>query len=137
MRETSNAVLDELDRRPDELRLVVESEPGLRVFAQNLRDLLNPPEAVPLHVQSQPGDFWPDVFVDGALPWRRLLESGGYHILAIMLILAGSRWLALQPRVIPQVSLSHADVVYYSQSEYLPPLDTRRASSRRYDRGST
>jgi TonB family protein len=131
MRESPEALLDVLDRRPAELHLVVESEPWGRVFADNLRDLLNPPEAIPLVIKSKPGEFWPDVFVDRALPWRRLLESGGYHILAIMVILAGSRWLALQPHIIPQDSFSHADVVYYSQSEYLPPLDTRRSSSRR------
>ncbi len=45
------------------------------------------------------------------------------------MIWAGSRFLALQTHATPQSTFTHADVVYYTPSEYLPPLDTRRSSS--------
>src|ERR1039458_9039824 len=43
----------------------------------------------------------------------------------------GSRMLALQPHAAPQPTFTHADVVYYTPSEYLPPLDTRLSHSAR------
>jgi TonB family protein len=36
---------------------------------------------------------------------------------------------ALQPHAVPQESFTHEDVVYYSPSEYLPPLDTRPSTA--------
>lgn len=132
MRQTPSAVLEAADEPVrTELRLLVVAEPWHRVFAQNLRDLIQPGVETPLHIESTPADFWPDVFVDAKLPWRRLLESGGYHLLAIAVILAGSRWLALQPHATPQAAFNQENVVYYAQSEYLPPLDTRHATSKR------
>jgi TonB family protein len=116
-----------------ELRLLIETEPWSRAFRHNLRDLLvdKQGELPPLRLQSGPGAFWPDVFVERKLPWRRFFESGGYHVLAVIAIVAGSRFLSMQPRAIPQFTFTHADVVYYSASEYLPPLDTLRSASRR------
>lgn len=132
MRETPGAMLEEVEVEtpPAELRLLVAPEPWGKVFAQNLRDLVRPVQEAPLHLQSAPADFWPDVFVDRRLPRRRFLESGGYHAIVLFVILASSRWLALQPHATPQAAFNHEDVVYYSQSEYLPPLDTRRSDSR-------
>jgi TonB family protein len=114
-------------------RLLVETDPWSRTFGRNLRDLFvdKQRELPPLQLQSAPGAFWSDVFVDRKLPWRRFFESGGYHALAIMAIVAGSRFLALQPHAIPQSQLAHADVVYYTAADYLPPIDTLRV------RGST
>ena len=113
---------------PD-LLLVVVPEPGWRIFLQNLRDLFLQPELDSLHLQSAPAAFWPDVFVDRKLPWRRFLQSGAYHALALAAIWAGSRFLALQPHATMQPAFTHADVVYYTPSEYLPPLDTRQSTS--------
>ena len=45
------------------------------------------------------------------------------------MIWAGSRFLALQPHSTTRPAFTHADVVYYTPSEYLPPLDTRRSTS--------
>jgi len=114
------------NHRPRKVRLVIAPEPALRVFVQNLRELFHSGDAAQLHLQSSPAAFWPDVFVERGLPWRRFVESAGYHILALLFIWAGSRFLALQPQVTPRPTFTHADVVYYSPSEYLPPLDTRR-----------
>jgi TonB family protein len=111
---------------PD-LRLLVSVEPRSRVFFRNLRDILQPRELPPLYIESAPAAFWPDVFVHRELPWSRFFQSSAGHVLALALILAGSRFLALEPHAIPQTPLTHADVVYYTPSEYLPPLDTRRS----------
>jgi TonB family protein len=111
---------------PD-LRLLVPVEPRSRVFFRNLRDIFRPHELPPLAIESAPAAFWPDVFVHRGLPWSRFFQSSVYHVLALALIWAGSRFFALQPHAIPQTLLTHADVVYYTPSEYLPPLDTRRS----------
>ena len=111
---------------PD-LRLLVPVEPRSRVFFRNLRDILRPRELPPLYIESAPAAFWPDVFVHRGLPWSRFFQSSAGHVLAVALILAGSRFLALQPHVIARTPLTLADVVYYTPSEYLPPLDTRHS----------
>ncbi len=59
------------------------------------------------------------------------MQSGAYHALALAVIWAGSRFLALQPHPTTRPAFTHADVVYYTPSEYLPPLDTRRSTSAR------
>lgn len=112
-----------------DLHLLIAPEPALRVFLQNLRDLFFPPRLRPLRINSAPAAFWPDVFVDPRLPWLRFLQSGAYHVLALAMIWAGSRFLALQPRATALPQFTHDDVVYYTPSEYLPPLDTRRSDS--------
>jgi TonB family protein len=128
MREAPGSLqLAETEPMPPQLLLLIAPEPWLRIFLRNLQDLLRAPDPLPL--DSAPAAFWPDVFVDRGLPWRRFLQSGAYHILALTLIWAGSRFLALQPHSAARPVFTHADVVYYAPSEYLPPLDTRRANS--------
>jgi TonB family protein len=112
-----------------ELILLIAPEPRFRVFLQNLLALFRQPEFAPPPADSSPAAFWPDVFVDRGLPWLRFLQSGVYHVLALALIWAGSRFLALQPHPTTQASFTHADVIYYAPAEYLPPLDTRRSTS--------
>ena len=134
MREAPGLLLEETEPPVADLRLLVEPEPWSRIFLQNLRHFFQrsepgPVEPGPLLLESAPAAFWPDVFVDRGLPWRRFVESGAYHVLALAMIWAGSRLLALQPHVTSQPAFTHADVVYYTPSEYLPPLDTRRSNS--------
>jgi TonB family protein len=129
MREVPGPLLEETESPSPEVRLLIAPEPWSRVFVRNLRDLFYRRDAAPLYLQSSPAAFWPDVFVERGLPWRSFFESGGYHILALIVIWAGFRFLALQPQVTPLPTFTHADVVYYSPSEYLPPLDTRRSHS--------
>jgi len=112
-----------------ELLLLIAPEPWPRVFLQNLRDLFRRPEPVQLDLESAPAAFWPDVFVHRGLPWGRFLQSGAYHILTLALIWAAGRFLALQPQPAIRPAFTHADVVYYTPSEYLPPLDTRHSNS--------
>lgn len=118
---------------PVDLNLLIPSEPWTRSFTQNLCNLFvnDARNLPPLHLESAPAPFWPDVFVDHKLPWRRFLESGGYHALALIAIFAGSHFLALQPHAVVQSQFNHADVVYYTAEEKLPPLDTRRAHTAR------
>jgi TonB family protein len=120
--------LEETESLP-ELLLLIAPEPWLRNFLRNLRDLFRWPENLPLRVESAPAAFWADVFVDRRLPWLRFLQSGAYHVLALAVIWAGSRFLALQPRATVQPAFTKVDVVYYTPSEYLSPLDTRRPDS--------
>ena len=129
MRDARASILEQVESSCPELRLLISPEPWPRVFAQNLSDLFHAHDVSPLQVESAPAPFWSDVFVERKLPWRRFLESGGYHILALILIWGGSRFLALQPHISSQPAFNHADVVYYTPSEYLPPLDTRRPTS--------
>jgi TonB family protein len=133
MRQTPGTMLEEIEPSVADLRLLVEPEPWSRVFVQNLRGFFQRPEVFnqqsAINNHKSEVAFWPDVFVDRGLPWRRFLQSGACHVLALTLIWAGSRLLALQPRVASQPAFTHADVVYYTPSEYLPPLDTRRMDS--------
>lgn len=112
-----------------ELRLVVAHEARSKVFLKNLRDLIDPPKLAPLELVSTPAPFWPDVFVNRRLPWRRFLQSGTYHVLALVAIWEASQFLALQPHLTARPAFAHSEIVYYSPSEYLPPLDTRRSNS--------
>jgi TonB family protein len=133
MLETTGLLLEEPEALVAELRLLVEPEPWPRVFAQNLLGFFQRPEVFTQQSTiSNPqslATFWPDVFVDRGVPWLRFLQSGACHVFALAVIWAGSRLLALQPHVTSQPAFTHADVVYYAPSEYLPPLDTRRSNS--------
>jgi TonB family protein len=135
MPETPGLLLEESEPRVADLHLLVEPEPWSRVFVENLRHVFQRSEVFnqPSTISNQESsvNFWPDVFVDRALPWRRFAESGACHILALAMIWAGSRLLALQPRVTSQPAFTHADVIYYSPTEYLPPLDTLHPNSAR------
>jgi TonB family protein len=131
MRDAPGSVMEEVESATPDLRLLIAPEPWSRTFVENLGELVHHRKADPLYLESAPAPFWSDVFVERKLPWRRFLESGGYHILALILIWGGSRFLALQPQISPQPAFNHADVVYYTPSEYLPPLDTRRPTSAR------
>ena len=108
------------------LRLLVELEPWHRAFLDQVRGVF-PAGELPLDLDSAPGAFWPDVFVERGLPWRRFLESGAYHVLALALLLGATRFFALQPRVMPRSTFQRTQVIYYSSAEYLPQLDTRRS----------
>jgi TonB family protein len=126
MREALGTALLEEPELTDvpELRLLVELESRPSAFFSNLRDIAFPRKLLHLRLDSAPAAFWPDVFVKRGLPWRRFLESGGYHIVALVLFVAFSRLLALQPKPVTHPTFDHSQVIYYQPSEYLPPLDT-------------
>jgi TonB family protein len=109
-----------------DLRLVIPRESWLAIFLENLRGQFARDNLPSLPEDTDPAAFWSDVFVDRSLPWKRFLQSAAYHVLMLAVIWSGSRFLALQPHVTAPTNFTRADVVYYTPSEYLPPLDTRR-----------
>jgi TonB family protein len=109
-----------------DLRLLVDPDPWLGSFFRNLGELFSVRR--PITVDGDTAAFWPDVFVHRGLPWWRFLQSGVYHIAVVFAIWAGSRFLALQPQAFPKPTFTHADVLTYSPSEYIPPIDTRSAN---------
>jgi TonB family protein len=108
-------------------QLLVELPSWPRVFFANLRDLILPRRFPVLELRSAPAPFWSDVFVERTLPWDSFLKSVACHVLACALLVEFGRLLAIQPVAVPRPAFDHAQVVYYSPSEYLPPLDTREA----------
>ena len=105
------------------ISLLPEIEPWGRSFRRNLADLLlrrDPPAPA---FTAHPGKFWADVFVYQPLPWRRFAESAGCHALFIVGLCAISL-LPNRPAIVPAHAFDKSDVVYFSASEYLPPLDT-------------
>jgi TonB family protein len=107
-------------------RLLPDLEPWGRTFRRNLADTLLRRRPPAVRISSSPAPFWPDVFVHQRLPWGAFVESILYH-----LIVFAAAWgimpLFPQPRHVVQVRrFDPADVIYYSPSEYLPPLDTGR-----------
>jgi hypothetical protein len=76
-----------------EPRLLVELPSWPKVFFGNLRDLLHPPKLTPLRLKSAPAPFWPDVFVQRHVPWRRFTESVGLHAVALASVGFFAHWL--------------------------------------------
>jgi TonB family protein len=113
----------------EELRLLIPRESWFAIFFNNLRSQFSRDDVPSIAKESDAAAFWSDVFVDRSLPWKRFLQSAAYHALLLAMIWSGSRFLALQPRVAAPSTFTHADVVYYTPSEYLPSLDTRRPDS--------
>lgn len=119
----------EMDEQEAVPRLLLELPSRPRVFVENLRALLSPGRYPALQLDSAPGEFWPDVFVRRNLPWRRFCESTVYHVVGGTLLLAFARLLAIQPHVVTTPHFEHSQVIYYSASEDLPPLDTREPAT--------
>src|SRR6266446_5226104 len=113
MREVPGTILLEetpLRYQVRDLRLLVELPSWPAVFFGNLRDVISPSKLPRLQLRSAPAPFWPDVFVKRGLPWRRFLESGGYHVIALAFLVLVSRFLAMQPQPLPRASFDHTQV---------------------------
>jgi TonB family protein len=110
-------------------RLLVEWPSWRKVFLINLRDLLHPPRVAPLRLSSAPAPFWPDVFVPRHMPWRRFMESAGYHVVAIGTLGLCANWLGVHTEPLPRTSFERDQVISYQPTEYLPPIDTLSADS--------
>src|SRR5579871_3819408 len=106
------------------LQLLPQIEPWGQSFRRNLFDALFGPKAAPVAASSASGQYWQDVFVDYRLPWARFAQSVLYHGLAIAAIY-GFSLLPTRPSTLsPAHKFDSSQVVYYSNSEYLPPIDT-------------
>ncbi|HEX4784584.1 MAG TPA: TonB family protein [Candidatus Sulfotelmatobacter sp.] len=121
-----SASLDETAVSTAEPRLLLELPSRRRVFFGNLRDLILPRQMPLLELHSSPAAFWPDVLVERRLPWARFVQSVGLHIVALALLIAGTRFFALQPQIVAKPAFDRSQVIYYQASEYLPAIDTRR-----------
>jgi TonB family protein len=111
-------------------RFVVELDPAYRVFFRNLSDLLLFRRAPRVTVTSRPAAFWPDVFVPSRTPWWPFLESILWHVFAAAVVWALAQGWALQSQSLPRTVFNRSDVIYYTPSEYLPPLDTGSSPAR-------
>ena len=103
------------------LSLLLELEPAHRVFFRNLADILlfRPTPSIP--TTSRPAAFWPDVFVNPVVPWRRLLESLLCHTIAVAaLFLLSQPW--AQPEQSPRRVFHKSYVSYYTPSNSFPAL---------------
>jgi len=65
------------------------------------------------------------------MPWRRFLESLGYHALALVAVVSFSRFSQLHPLPQPRPAFDHTQIISYEPVEYLPPVDTRRSEATR------
>ncbi len=110
-------------RFESELRLRVELEPRYRIFLQNFSDLIWPRRQAALHLSSRPSEFWPDIFVGSALPWRGFFQSCGVHLLFLSCALLLAHFLPRRTTITTTFS-SREDVLYYSPAEYLQPIDS-------------
>src|SRR5882724_4465871 len=107
--------------------LLLRLEPRGRAFWDNFADLLRRRPQPPLRLISWPAAPWPDIFVSSRWPWRGLSESVIFHLAVI----AGVLWLLpLWPHrevIAEHPTFQKEDIIYYSPSEYLQPLDTGSA----------
>jgi len=108
-------------------RLLVELEPWGRTFRRNLGDFFLRRHPAPLATTSAPAPFWPDVFVSHRLPWNAFAESILYHAVVIAFAWGLTSLFASRPQIAKQRPFDPRDVIYYSPSEYLPPLDTGKS----------
>src|ERR1700693_1844786 len=100
-------------------RLLLEFEPGYRVFFGNLADLLLPRRLPTLALASKPAPYWHDVFVYTGAPWGSVLESGLCHLtLVLAVIILSPIW---APRTRLETQRWHRSyVAYYRPSPTFP-----------------
>jgi TonB family protein len=110
-------------------------EPRVATFFHNLADFLFFRKPPALALTSSPAPFWPDVFVSQRLPWGAWAESILYHGIVLALAWGVSLLLPEKPRVVEARRFDPKDVIYYTPSEYLPPLDTGTTPAARPQEG--
>jgi TonB family protein len=103
---------------------LVDLAPWHQVFFRNLADLFRRTDPLAGPLYSQPGSFWPDVFVNSRLPWNRFSQSAFVHVVFIISLWGSVRYWPQSPQVLQRPAFKSSDVIYYAPSEYLPPLDT-------------
>src|SRR5512133_3550357 len=105
-------------------RLLVPWSSARKEFLDNLLDrvLFRRPEKV--WITARPAAFWPDVFVDQRLPWRRLAGLGIYHAIALALVYVITVNWVPRAQVQTHNAFDGTKPTYYNVSEYLPEIDT-------------
>jgi len=99
-------------------RLLIETEPALKIFFHNVNDMLPSRAQAPVPLACSPAQFWSDVFVSSQIRWQSFAHSALLHIIIVaamgsLLRIASSRAQVVPPR------FNRSDVVYYSPAEYL------------------
>jgi TonB family protein len=128
-RQGSALRVDEVDKAAELVSaptLLLRLEPRGHAFWSNFTDLFGRNQQPPLRLISWPAAPWPDILLPTRWPWKGLYESFVLHLTVI----AGIMWLTpLWPHreVIEHPTFHKEDIIYYSPSEYLPPLDTGSA----------
>jgi len=123
MQSEPNASQQKTGSRSDfSLKLVIETEPWLRIFLRNVADLFRP--APPkVWVTAKPVEYWADALVDRPAPWLGIAESFALHTALV----AAVYWLTLlwlsQPHVLPDELADSRHIENYAISEYLPPVN--------------
>jgi TonB family protein len=103
---------------------------------RNLADWLLFRHPPPVKTTSAPAPFWPDVFVPSRLPWGAFVESVLYHGIVFAIAWACSTLMAGPPQIAHRPAFRASDVIYYSPSEYLPPLDTGNSQKAKPQKGA-
>ena len=117
----------ELRSRPDvhsTPRLLLDLEPWGRTFWRNLGDMFLRRKQPAIYITSPPAAFWHDVFVPQRMPWGAFVESILYHLIVVAVALGISSLLPPERHVVQVRRFDPRDAIYYSPSEFLPPIDT-------------
>jgi TonB family protein len=133
--EVAETTIDEMAGPVPAPTFLVKLDPRHKVFFRNLTDLFWSRRPPTLDSLSRPGAFWPDVFVSSHLPWKRFAESAFCHATVILVIWGFGQFWPQRPRVIDRPVFRNSDVIYYSASEYLPPINTGVRHAERPQRG--
>lgn len=112
------------------LRLLIELEPGHRVFFRNLADLLLSRRVPQIPVTSRPARFWNDVFVPSGAPWSSFLESLLLHLLLIILLVWGQSRVWVPEKRFSQRDAFHRSITYYPLTQSFPAVGGRAPSVR-------
>jgi TonB family protein len=122
MQSRSNAVPAEPVKAPlHGFRLLVEPEPRLRTFWDNLGELFRPDPGKGW-LASPPGEYWPDALVHRPLAWTRMLQSYLGHLVVVTCIYGLNVWWLNQPHVIAEDPPRNTTILHYQVSEYLPEV---------------
>jgi TonB family protein len=114
------AVVSEAERHSAPVFLT-ELEPRGRAFRSSVAALFRGTEG---RDAQRNAEFWPDVFVNRRLPWTSFVQSAVLHGGAIALVWLVSLAWVKQHSLTPRAAFDPSSVTYYSQEEYLRPLDT-------------
>ena len=116
------------------LRLLIELEPGHRVFFRNLADLLLSRRVPPIPITSRPAPFWGDVFVPSVARWSAFTESMLCHLLLMILFVWGQSRVWMQVKPFPQREAFNRSITYYPPTQTFPAAGGRASIVRERSR---
>ena len=98
-------------------KLLIQWERRHRIFLGNLLALLRPLHPT-LNSASQPGQFWPDVFVASRVPWEGFFQSIAVHVMALAVLGSFLQMSLVERRPLTPRGFNSSEVVYYLPAEY-------------------